>query len=984
MLNKISYLLLLLFSSLLAQNKFEFENISLSSVEAQRDINILAVMVEFQPDDFDLTYGDGTFGSIYSQDYGNDILDPLPHDKSYFEDHLEFAQNYFQKVSRGKVNIEYNILPSIITVSNPMREYSPTEGESFEVLANFSEEVWDLVDAEYSGFDYSQYNLFVIFHAGVGKDISTSDLFGEARDLPSIYLSLNSFREFKGELFNGFQQSDGSLISNTIILPETESREESGFGGVALLELSINGLIVSSIASHMGLPDLFDAETGKSAIGRFGLMDGQSLFAFAGLFPPEPSAWEKIYLGWENPIVINSDAQNISVATSQFSQLDSNRIIKVPINSTEYYLIENRARDANNDGTTLTYKVGGQIRTINFNDDLDNFNNAIVDTLKGVILDVDEFDWAVPGNGILIWHIDEKIISEGLDSNRINVGDNRGVDLEEADGIQDIGVEFQTIFGDVVIAEGDEFDLWYSSNSSELYKNEFGIATKPNTNSNNGANSLITFSNFSDIGNQMTFDVSFQSTDIALINNFSLDPQLSISHVKSSISSLGSSIYFSSGDNLYRVDDDTHLLDDFSNNNFAVFDSGSEEIVIGALNNSLNITSFSGNSFIVNSYPLNNIVTAPIAIGQISGNDIGIFLGFENGVVEKHLFNIQTKDTPTLITSANFFQNEVKQIAVDDNEIIAVSADQFNDLSKQISFSSNIKKLLFTKSSSGESRSILLTDDNSIYTSLREDNDFELIFSGSSNIESISIADLKNNGENNIIFSEANKIYAININGSYVENFPYELTIETNLDGFPLIANIDEDEKYDIIVTTTNGVIYAVSGSSGNLINGFPLSTGGIFTKNHSIIKRDNDLLLSAVTTGSQFYLWSLKSEGNVTWGSEFGNNLNSSFLDSASDENFVSTFFPKNRTYNWPNPVYGNETFIRTYVSEDSKVKVKVFDLAGDFVDELEFSANGGIDSESKWDVTKIQSGAYIAHIEITSNSGKTDSKIIKIAVVK
>ena len=43
---------------------------------------------------------------------------------------------------------------------------------------------------------------------------------------------------------------------------------------------------------------------------------------------------------------------------------------------------------------------------------LDNFNNAFVDTLKGVVLDVDEFDWAVPGNGILIWHIDEKIAND--------------------------------------------------------------------------------------------------------------------------------------------------------------------------------------------------------------------------------------------------------------------------------------------------------------------------------------------------------------------------------------------------------------------------------------------------------------------------------------------------------------------------------------------------------------------------------------------
>ena len=55
-------------------------------------------------------------------------------------------------------------------------------------LADFSKEVWELVDNANPGFNFSDYNTFIIFHAGVGKDISTSDLFGEARDLPSIYL----------------------------------------------------------------------------------------------------------------------------------------------------------------------------------------------------------------------------------------------------------------------------------------------------------------------------------------------------------------------------------------------------------------------------------------------------------------------------------------------------------------------------------------------------------------------------------------------------------------------------------------------------------------------------------------------------------------------------------------------------------------------------------------------------------------------------
>ena len=948
------------------------------------DVKILAVMVDFQPDNFELTYGDGTFGSIYSEDYGNNIIDPLPHDKSYFEDHLQFAKNYYSKVSNNKVNVNYTVLPNIITVSKPMREYSPVGDESFKPLSDFSKEVWELVDTNYPNYDFSSFNTFLIFHAGAGKDISTSDLFGEARDLPSIYLGAKSFKNIYGETFNGFQLSDGSIVNNTMILPETESREESGFGGVSLIELSINGLIVSSIASHIGLPDLFDSETGKSAIGRFGLMDGQSLFAFAGLFPPEPSAWEKVYLGWEDPKIINTDVSNIIVTVGEIANETDNQIIKVPINSTEYYLIENRSRDANKDGVIITYKVGGQVRTINFAEDLDNFNNAFVDTMKGVVLDVDEHDWAVPGSGILIWHIDEKIASvENISNNRVNVGESRGVDLEEADGIQDIGEEFQTIFGETVIAEGEKFDLWYSGNTSKLYTNKFGLDSKPNTKTNSGANSLITFSNFSEISNQMSFDLSFGSSDIKIVKQTKLDDNLIAKNYKI----IGGDLvhgYFSSDNNLYHSEDSTKLFNDFAINNYSLVKNGTEEIIFGAFENKLNIL-FYNDSLSSHSFDISSNISAPLVIGQQSGNDIEIILGLENGKVEKYIFNVVSKKiSEQPISILDLFDTSVKQVVLDDNEIVAISETQYNDMGSAFDFPAPLKRLLLTKNIENKSLAIFLSSDNSIYTYARGDAEYKKIYSANSNIYSLALADIKNDGENYIVFTEGNNIIAINLAGSFAEKFPYSISDDNNFSGYPLIADINNDNYGDIIASTQNGNIYAVSGINGKLLNGFPLSVGGEFSFNQAIEKREDNLLLSVITNKNDFYFWSINSLGEVLWGSEYGNNMNTSSSQAAKSNNYISTYFPKNKTYNWPNPVYDNQTFIRTYVSEDSQVKVKVFDLAGDLVDEFEFSANGGYDSEYAWNVTEIQSGAYFAHVEVKSNSGKSESKIIKIAVVK
>ena len=92
---------------------------------ADDTLRILAIIVSFQEDADGTTFGNGKFGSIYSQNYENDILDPLPHDKQYFESHLQFAKNYFQKVSKGRLEIEYTVLPDTFSVSDRMRNYSP-------------------------------------------------------------------------------------------------------------------------------------------------------------------------------------------------------------------------------------------------------------------------------------------------------------------------------------------------------------------------------------------------------------------------------------------------------------------------------------------------------------------------------------------------------------------------------------------------------------------------------------------------------------------------------------------------------------------------------------------------------------------------------------------------------------------------------------------------------------------------------------------
>src|SRR5207249_825919 len=138
------------------------------------------------------------------------------------------------------------------------------------------------------------------------------------------------------------------------------------------------------------------------------------------VFPPEPSAWEKYFLGWVTPIdVPPGEATHDFPAVSSAGGPDT--IYRLPISAKEYFLVENRNRDAGRDGAIITIMRNDSVVQRTFARDALNFNAFDQDSIYGNVVDVDDFDWSLPGGvntrtgewfdgGILIWHIDETII----------------------------------------------------------------------------------------------------------------------------------------------------------------------------------------------------------------------------------------------------------------------------------------------------------------------------------------------------------------------------------------------------------------------------------------------------------------------------------------------------------------------------------------------------------------------------------------------
>ncbi|MFH1010051.1 MAG: hypothetical protein V1784_02310, partial [bacterium] len=369
-------------------------------------VDVCAIRVEFVPDEVTGTLGDGTMESAFTDSL---LLDPLPHDRAYFKDHLSLLSHYYQTVSKGKVPFGrldvYPVEPdSVYRVAYPMWHYNYNIDDELlnQRLAELFLEAVQLADLD---VDFSRYDAVVVFHAGVGKDFNIG--YDETPfDLPSAYITADDFQKYLPDFPGGFQANDGEVIKRGLLLPEGESQE--GF------ELSLNGIMVKLFGNWLGLPDLFDTETGLSGIGRWGMMDQGSGNIFA-LVPAMPEAWSRVYMGWEIPDTIWATENLETLQVKRFGETDAEpEILLLPISDTEYYLIENRANDPEARGYVECRDRFGRRMRITLEGEVTIFGDAF-----GVVIEADNYDFGIPGAGILIWHIDETKIQEGLADNTV-------------------------------------------------------------------------------------------------------------------------------------------------------------------------------------------------------------------------------------------------------------------------------------------------------------------------------------------------------------------------------------------------------------------------------------------------------------------------------------------------------------------------------------------------------------------------------------
>jgi hypothetical protein len=979
-------------------------------------LNVYAVMVQFRTTNNPNVTGNGRFD--LSSNYP-DTVDAPPHDSTFFADHLEFLRNYYFKASKGRLIVNFHLLGSVRNLSGTLDEYSPGKNEGQNKLGRLFYETWRSVDSV-SGF-FNGVNpdksAFIIFHAGTGRDVDliSSGIFQGALDIPSIFLSNKSLKQIYGDTTQGFHTKEGFIIPSSCILPEQEYRIINSSFGDQFLELGLNGIVVATVGSNLGLPDLFDTQTGRTAIGRFGLMDGQSLFSYLGVFPPEPSAWEKQYMGWVEPIVVTSDGTFSTSAASV--DHDGNRsVYKVLISEKEYFLVENRNRDAYKNGETVYFVRNGVRDSMNFQKDIDGFSNDGIWKLKGNIVDVDELDWSLPGlkndtadyqGGILVWHIDENVIDANFATNTINTNiRHRGVSVEEAKGSQDIGVVISTPIGDYV-SDGFFVDFWYNGNHyrpSNIYQNMFNASTFPNSNSYSGLHSRVCLSNFSTIDSSMIFTYQQCSP----INNISGYPRRVGKDLSGNAQPIGfdyngngqDEVFVNVNDTLYGFRDNGNPIridrpNGFLKDSVADFVAGYVEYPIGG--QSKFISGIHGNKLSLLSFTIDSATTAPNVVNlyHTGGTLTTPVLAFPLVPIPNHaptLPIVYAGSSDGKIVYFNLDSLNERPVAFSSNPVAELAAGEVAANTVPTAIDNTYKFFAESRipyiNSNGVSNSIQVTVDQS--NKLKLWGDRNKVISDNLGISTIYsspvIASLFKDGNQQIIFTADNKLFAVNQNGVVLDHFPFSVPNVSRISSGVSVADLDGDGSMDLVFGTVDGRIYAYN-TNGQILDGFPVLTGSEVKSTPAIVNTGGKFGLIVYSTDGYLYGWKTPwnyDSSKIQWKNYLGDKLHSNNNFRTEGTSLSGPCLPKDKFYNWPNPAYGTSTNIRYFLGNDAgTVKIKILDLSGELVTTLNGTNYKGFDNEVVWYTNNVQSGIYIAVIQLEGGSC-SESASIKIAVVK
>ena len=1017
-------------------------------------VRVLAIRVEFPYEDPDdpRTTGRGKFiledngrdPILRITDDGDTVFNPLydpPHTKTYFEHLLEYVADYYRNATYGKVKIEFVVVPegesTAYQLPHPMVYYGDTANWIYglaaiirdalkaadrDTLLNIDFDDLDnngMVDAEEGVLDR-----YVIFHAGSAWQTDMGDT---PFDLPAVYVPPGVLQYAFGKPFVVLNEG-ADTVYDAAVMSETMSQD-----GV---EVKLHATLVhESMHNFFAAPDLYDVSwpPERIGIGAWGIMASGGYLGYKGetdtipegLIAPLPNAFERWWIDYivrliwgDGGIFYGSVFQTVTpsnsvdsftvwpsaVLTDSLGRFLTNphalpRIYKIPINSHEYFLVEYKLDDVDGDGW-----VKGLWR------------DGVFVSFFG------ENDFLLPGKGLLIWHIDEDLVWDRYAYNELEVGDPMAVDLEEADGVQDL--EHWTDMRPYPYTWfGCPYDPYFEGNNTE-----FSDYTRPSSRDNNGSFTHIRIFDISAPDSAMSFKLvrSFTQEGFPrrLIPEVVLrdsTPYIGFTRLELDVKSTflkpdGDFIVAVANLTVDSTFEDWHTgeidtLDHWNEIRIFLLDQTGLPIASRTLKDEgftygIALTNFGddtaslklvfstdyGKLFAVDPTTMADLwnppidlpdgsVCPPVAFGDkilIGSDNEELHLIDRNGEILHSIFVGTPVRTPPAVKDGTIW------LLSTDGRLLKIDGATFevqDTLFEPLVLESRIPPVIGDLDADGKDDIVIVRNDGTLAV-VKPDGTVKWSVKLDGEPEGgLALGDIDDDGYLEVAIVSQNKLFVFNHLGGLMSDFPVGLPADSSASQI-LIADADGDSTMDLIVAVGEHGIFAFD-HRGREIRGYPIQLNGKADIEIQQLDDDEHRELVAFDTKGFVYAWDMPS-AYPHWpmfGSDVGNTgvFNSDSAALTSPQPHAAAV---ERVYFYPNPTFNGFTNLRVLAYEFSEVKVEIFNLSGERLKTLgPFVLNGGDYEDIRLNLTDLASGVYYVRLTFMGEIGER-TRILKLAI--
>ena len=270
-----------------------------------------------------------------------------------------------------------------------------------------------------------------------------------------------------------------------------------------------------------------------------------------------------------------------------------------------------------------------------------------------------------------------------------------------------------------------------------------------------------------------------------------------------------------------------------------------------------------------------------------------------------------------------------------------------------------------------------------------------------------ALGDINGDGYPEIVFLGDNLVYALDRFGIPVDGFPVTISRGSPVAGFhsdPILVDVTGDKIPEILVPSSDGLVYAYTGKGKRLSDGFPMAAGSyemtdslqqavpmsIYVTDGVKKSKGPELYafhrnsvtafrLSKAANGAESAAaaWALPAAGNERTGFFDASKLSDVNAAKAKDE--ITDFFI------YPNPVRGGEAKVRMELGAKPKsIKLDIYDITGLCVYKKDIADGVAGKNQENLDLRNLGSDVYTARLKVKFESGKTKQKLYRIGVVR